>query len=301
MTDPDRCRPAMNAVFVLMKVLAWTATIAVMFGGALRLGPVSLRQVRKRPKLFLRMLVAVWLAIPLLTIGVVLVLDVQGLSATTLLLMAICPGMPLLLASTGSVKGAIDIAFVALLLTATTEPLLIPYWTRLLRFVHPGDLTVEARDVVAVLIPTVFIPVAVGFAIRQLAPRAATTLARVSEIIAIVGIVMDVLVVLIQGAPVLAQVPVRAFAAAVVVTVGDTAIGYLAGWPNMEDQKAIAMASALGNPALALAVMEASFPGLTAGALISVYLLIRALAMVPLEWWLKRSGQRGPLHRSVTP
>src|SRR5262245_34979366 len=291
----------MNAVFVLMKVLAWTATIAVMFGGALRLGPASLRQVRKRPRLFLRMLVAVWLAVPLLTIAVVLAFDVSGLSATTLLLMAICPGMPLLLASTGTVKGAVDTAFVALLLTATMEPLLIPYWTRFLRVVHPGDLTVQARDVFAVLVPTVFIPVAVGFLIRQLAPRVATGLARVSEMIAVVGIAMDVLVVLIQGAPLLVQAPVRAFAAAVVVTFGDTAIGYLAGWPKMEDQKAIAMASALGNPALALAIIGASYPGVTAGALIAVYLLIRAIAMVPLEWWLKRSGRRRPFDSSVHP
>jgi BASS family bile acid:Na+ symporter len=291
----------MNAVFVLMKVLAWTATIAVMFGGALRLGVASLGLVQLRPRLFLRMLAAVWLAVPLLTIAVVLAFDVRGLSATTLLLMAICPGMPLLLASTLGVKGAIDTAFVALLVTATTEPLLIPYWTRFLSVVHPGDLTVQARDVVAVLVPTVFIPVAVGFTIRQLAPRVATPLARVSEVIAVVGIAMDVLVVLIQAAPVAIRVPPRALAAAVVVTFGDTVIGYLSGWPNMEDQKAIAMASALGNPALALVVMEASYPGLAAGALVAVYLLIRALAMLPLEWWLKRSSRRRPLGGPVTP
>src|SRR5262249_50216916 len=159
---------------------------------------------------FLRTLAAVWIAVPLLTIAVVLAFDVRGLSATTLLLMAICPGMPLLLA-TGSVKGAKETAYVALLLTATIEPLLIPYWTRFLSIVHPGDLTVQRRDVLAVLVPTVFIPVVVGFAIRQLAPRAATVLARVSEMIAVVGIAMDVLVVLIQGAPLLVRVPVQAF------------------------------------------------------------------------------------------
>jgi hypothetical protein len=49
--------------------------------------------------------------------------------------------------------------------------------------------------------------------------------------------------------PVLGRVPLRAFAAAVVVTFGDTAIGYLSGWPRIEDQRAVAMASALGNPA----------------------------------------------------
>src|SRR5262249_54424669 len=155
-----------------------------------------------------------------------------------LLLMAICPGMPLLLATTRSVEGAAGTAFVALLLTATIEPVLIPYWTRLLSVVHPADLTVQPRHVLAVLVPTVFIPVAVGFAVRLLAPRAAPAVARVSNLVGVVGIAMDLLVVLIQGAPLLVHVPLRAFAATAVVTLGDAAIGYWAGWPNTEDQKA---------------------------------------------------------------
>jgi hypothetical protein len=75
--------------------------------------------------------------VPLVTILVVLAFDVRGLSASTLMLMAVCPGMPLLLDTTRSVAGAAGTAFGALLLTATIEPLLIPFWTRLLSAVHP--------------------------------------------------------------------------------------------------------------------------------------------------------------------
>jgi bile acid:Na+ symporter, BASS family len=291
----------MTRTFLLMKVLAWMATIAIMFSGAVRLGPAALRQVRKRRALFTRTLVAVWVVVPTVTILVVLALDVRGMSATTLLLMAICPGMPLLLASTRSVEGAVGTAFVALLLTATIEPLLIPVWTRLLTIAHPTDLTIGTRDVLGVLVPTVFVPVAAGFAVRRIAPRLATHLARASEAVATVGIVADVLVVLIQGAPLLIHVPVRAYAAAAIVTLGDAVIGYWTGWPNAEDQSAIAMASSLGNPALAIAVMSASYPGVQAGAMISVYLLIRTITMLPFEWWLKRLRRGRPLDRTVLP
>jgi BASS family bile acid:Na+ symporter len=291
----------MNAVFALMKFLAWTATIAVMFGGALRLGPSSLRLVRERPMLFLRTLGAVAVVVPVVSIIVVLALDVRGLAATTLLLMAICPGMPLLLAATRSVEGAAGTAFVALLLTATIEPLLIPAWSRLLRFVHPGDLAIEPRYVLAVLVPTVFIPVAAGFALRRLAPRVAFTLARLCGAVAAVGIAMDVVVVLIQGAPILRHVPVRAYGAVVLVTLADALLGYWAGWPDREDQKAIAMVTALGNPALALAVIVQAFPDAQGAALVAAYLLVRSITLVPFEWWLRRLRRRRTLDHPVTP
>jgi BASS family bile acid:Na+ symporter len=291
----------MQALFTLMKVLAWTATIAVMFGSALRLGPESLRKVQQRPVLFLRTLGAVAVAVPVLTILVVLALDVRGLAATTLLLMAICPGMPLLIASTHSVEGDAGTAFAALLLTATIEPALVPAWTHLLRFVHPGDLAIAPRHVVAVLVPTVFIPVAAGFAFRALAPRAAPTLARVVGVVAAVGIVMDLAVVLIQGAPLLPRVPFRAFVAAALVTITDAALGYWAGWPEAEDQRAIAMATALGNPALAIAVMSESFPDAKAGALVAVYLLVRTIALLPFETWLRRLRRQRRLDRTAAP
>jgi BASS family bile acid:Na+ symporter len=293
--DPNLKVVAMKAAFTLMQVLAWTATIAIMFSGAVRLGLASLRQIREKPMLFLRTLLAVWVAVPVLTMLVVVAFDVRGMYATTFLLMAVCPGMPLLLATTRSVKGAMGTAFVALLLTATLEPLLIPSWTRVLSLVHPDDLTVGTRDVLAVLVPTVFIPVLAGFAVRRVAPGAAATLAHISERVAQIGIVADVLVVLIQGAPLLTHMPARAYGAAVVVTIGDGAIGYWSGWPNIEDQQAIATASALGNPALALAVIGTSYPGLQGGALIAVYLIVRTIAMLPFEWWLRRRNRLRPL------
>jgi len=98
-------------------------------------------------------------------------------------------------------------------------------------------------------------------------------------------------VALIQGAPLLRLVPLRAYAAAIIITIGDALIGFWVARPDPEDQKAVALATALGNPALALAVVETSYPDHTASALVAVYLIIRGVAITPFEWWLK--GWRG--------
>src|SRR5262245_55210549 len=109
------------------------------------------------------MLVVIWIAIPLFTALVIFGLRVVGTSATLLLLMSVCPGLPNLLTWARIARSSITTAFVALLVTAATEPFMIPYWTRLLSRFLPMDLTVRSSDVLSVLVPTVFFSIVVGF------------------------------------------------------------------------------------------------------------------------------------------
>jgi bile acid:Na+ symporter, BASS family len=282
-----------SGLFTLLKALTWCATFAVMFGGAARVGVGSLRRVRMYPALFARTLLAVWILVPVFTLVVVELLAVRGMSATMLLLMAVCPGLPLLVASTRTVRGSMATAMLALLLTAATEPLLIPQWTRILSAFHPSvDVRVQPHHVIAVLAPTVFLPIVLGFALRALWPRAVAALARASDVIYLVSLPIKVVVALEQGAPLLLHIPWQSYVAAMIISVGDALIGYWVGRPDVRDQKALALATALGNPALAIAVIEVGYPDETATTLVAAYLIVRAIAITPFEWWLKRLVDR---------
>jgi BASS family bile acid:Na+ symporter len=290
-----------SPLIAVIKALVWSATFAVMFGAALRLGPESFKRVRDQWALFVRALVAVWLIVPLLTLLVILAFNVRGLGATVLLLMSVCPGVPLVLAQTRSVRGTAGTAFVVLLLTATTEPLLIPVWTRILTMLHPKDLAVQPADVLHVLLPTVFLPVGLGFTFRSIAPRVAPALARISDVLFLVGILIGAAAVLVRGVPLLGAVPAETFAAVMVITVADALIGFWAGRPERGDQKALALAVTLGNPALALGIVEAIYPGYRAGALIAVYLVVRAVSLAPFQWWMKHLSETHPITRGHLP
>ena len=87
----------MESVFTLLILLSGAATFAALFGGALRLGPEALGRVIEHPRLFFRMLAVIWIAIPLFTALVIFALGVVGTSASLLLLMSVCPGLPNLL------------------------------------------------------------------------------------------------------------------------------------------------------------------------------------------------------------
>jgi BASS family bile acid:Na+ symporter len=237
--------------------------------------------------MFVRTFAAVWLGIPLLTVLVIDGLGVTGVSATLLLLMSVCPGTPAILTFVRMARSSIATAFVALFLTTATEPFLIPYWTRLLSKFHYVELTIQPKQVLSVLLPTVFVPVVLGFLVHKISSRRAAVLANAGDYVDLVGTGACIALILAQGLPFLHQVPPAAIAAIVIITAGDAVLGFWAARPNLAEQKAIAAAAALGNPALALVVVEVIYHEIQAAVLVSVYVAIRAIAILPLVGWLR--------------
>jgi hypothetical protein len=102
-----------------------------------------------------------------------------------------------------------------------------------------------------------------------------------------VGTTACIALILSQGFPVLSRVPPAAVVATIIITAGDAALGFWAARPDLAEQKAIAAAAALGNPALALVVVEVIYHEIQAAALVSVYVVLRTIVILPLVWWLR--------------
>ena len=277
----------MDSLYDVLILLSGAATFATVFGSALVLGPKSLRRVSEHPRLFFRTFLAVWLVIPLFTALVVDLLGVVGVSATLLLLMSICPGTPALLTFVRVARSSIATAFVVLLLTTATEPFLIPYWARFMSRFLTVDLTIQPGQVLMVLLPTVFFPIVLGFLLHQISINKAAVLASASNYVDVIGTGASVVLILARGFPLIHRVPLEAIVAVLIITAGDAALGWWAARPNLAEQKAIAAAAALGNPALALVVVEVIYHEIRAAVLVSVYVAVRAVAVLPLVWWLR--------------
>ena len=142
-------------------------------------------------------------------------------------------------------------------------------------------------QVLIVLLPTVFLPSVLGFLINEMSLKAAPRLARISDVVDLIGTSAAVVLILHQGLPVLFRVPAATFAATIIITAADMAFGYWAARPNRAEQKAMAAATALGNPALALVVVEVIYHEIQAAVLVSVYIVLRSIAVLPLVLWLR--------------
>jgi BASS family bile acid:Na+ symporter len=281
-----------SLLYDVLVLLSGAATFATVFTAAIRLGPKALDRVSEHPRLFFRTFLAVWLVIPLFTLSVIYLLGVVGTSATLLLLMSVCPGTPALLTFVRIARSSMSTAFVVLLLTTATEPFLIPYWTRFMSRFVTVDLTIQPRQVLNVLLPTVFLPIVVGFVLHLISINKAAVLASASNYVDLIGTSVSVVLILARGFPLLHRVPPEAIVAVLIITAGDAALGWWAARPNLAEQKAIAAAAALGNPALALVVVEVIYHEMQATVLVSVYVAIRAVAIVPLVWWLRHLRAR---------
>lgn len=286
-------------MLTVFHVLAWCASGALTLGAALRTSRDSLRLVRHRPGLILRALLVGWIGVPMLALLITTAFDLRGVGGATLLLMAICPGVPALLASTRKVNGAMDTALVLLIVMSVTAPLLTPLWAQILSVAHPLTFSIEPRQVIVTLLATVFAPLVVGLLIRLISARAAAVLARVSHVLWLAGIGFAAVAILPRGAPLLLHVPLPTFIAAVLIMLGASLMGYWAGRPDMEDRQATTFAAALGNPALALAVVAASYPEYKAGALCAAYVALRLILLIPIRHWLKEHTT--PKARAASP
>jgi BASS family bile acid:Na+ symporter len=181
------------------------------------------------------------------------------------------------------------------LLGVVVAPLLILLLVRL--------FGVEAHMVPApiagAVLVTVVAPLAAGMAVRQRAPDRAERIARSVSAIGAVFLLVGIIPVLAAAARGMISLVGngRLLALAVFVAVG-LATGHLLGGPDPDDRGALALATALRHPGIALAIARANFPDEPrAPAAILLYLIVSLIVTRPYLSWSKRRRAR----RTVPP
>jgi predicted Na+-dependent transporter len=210
------------------------------------------------------------------------------------MVMAICPGVPLLLRKTEKAHADRDTALIVLLATLSTAIVLTPAWALVLDRITVLDLHIRIRDVVVVILPTVVVPYVLGRTIYTLSPRVAAPLASIANALFVAGLAIILVVLVVRTGLGLGQISLRGALACILIGFGAAAIGYFATHAGFARQTSIAYAAAFGNPALALAVMARSYEE-KAAPLIVLFLVLRTLVFVPINLWIRhgRSTQQG--------
>ena len=288
----------------VIKLLIGMIIPALMLSVGLRTDRTLLREAGARWRLLARALAVVWIGVPVVALVELAVFRPPPLGAEMLMLMAVCPGVPFVMWKTARIHpGDVTTSLLVLLATALTAPLLLPLWTVILRGISPFALTISPLDVLATLARQVFVPLAIGVVVRHVAPRPAATLAKVANALVIAGLAVAVVVLVAKAIPVVRAAAPRTMVAGAIMTIVAAVMGYLAGGPRLADRRALAYGAALGNPALALAVLAHTNPDLKAGRLLAAYIVVRALALVPFGVWVNRHrrGEAEPQAPALAP
>jgi len=269
------------------RFVAAHALAMLMLSVGLRTRTSLVRDISDRWRVLARALLVVWIAVPLLAVAVVLTVRPPPVEAGTLVVLAICPGVPMVMRKAKTKYGDERTSLLVLISTALAALVMVPMWAAVLTRVTPLELSFRLRDVAAVLLPTVFVPYAIGRIIVDVSPRVAAKLAKIAQALFVAGVVVVLAVVVAKMVPALRDLGVRAFVAAFLIPFGAAVLGYVVTPGSLDDRVSVTYASALGNPALALGVLGHSYKDLQVLPLVFAFVLVRAIALIPFNLWFK--------------
>lgn len=248
----------------ILKLLIVASVVGSVFSLALRSQPQDIVYLFCRPALALRAFVAMFLIVPLATLGLVLVLFPGPVVAIALLVLSLSPVPPLLpkkQAKAGA-EGSYDTGL--LVAAAIASLFVMPIGLDLFSyFFQRATAPVPLSGMGITLAITIAAPLAAGLAAqavikdRERRTRLADTIGKGSGIVLIVCALALVAFLF----PSLGKV---VGGGALVAIVAMILVGLAAGWalggPPSADKPALALAAASRHPGIAIGVITASFP-----------------------------------------
>lgn len=264
----------------------------VMLSAGLRARPEQLLAELRRPALLTRELLVFGLGVPLLTLLVVRLLPVPPYSGVLAVLFGICPAAPVLLSAFQSRETAASKALAVVAVALAASVIIVPAWVWALNRFFALGLRLSPWFIFTSLVAKVFVPLLLGMVVRRFWPRVARPVERVLTVVMILGLVIGVAVLLAVGAGTLRLVTLPVIFALALIATGCALLGELAGGSDPELREILGRTAMNGNPALALAIIGASFPSLEIGGLVAAYLVCRAVSTVPYSLFAWRRSVR---------
>lgn len=267
------------------------SVVLMVFAVALGARVASGRSVLQSPGLLARALVAMYVVMPALAIGIALSFELTHALKVALILLALSPVPPVLPGKQMRVGGSAGFVLGLLVVAAAAAIVVVPAGLAVVGAIAGRDLAVPFGATTQVVATSVLLPVAAGLVVGRFAPRFAERAARPLTLAALVLMLATFVPLLVAGRHALAaQLGDDTVLAMVLFTIAGLAVGHLLGGPAAETRSAVALATATRHPGVALAVLHAIEPGDKAAmAAIVLYLLVATVVATPYVAWRKRA------------
>jgi BASS family bile acid:Na+ symporter len=285
--------------------LAETASIAIVVFAVSSMMSVGLaygvRQIvhpLRDARAVFRALVANFVLVPLLAVGIERIIPMDPPLALGLFLLAGSAGAPFLIKLVSAAKSdlALSAALLVLLVPATVA--FLPFYVPL-AMAHPSlrGLSYVPSSILALGLPllsTLFLPILLGFAVKAVAPHWASRLVPIGGKVATVSLV--VVVASTFGAnfhELIRIVKTGAVIAGVLLIVGAFAVGYLLS--RHERSAVLGLGTAQRNIAGAMVIASQDFTDPDILVMVTASVLAGLAVLFPIAWILsKRAPHLGP-------
>ena len=282
----------------MLRLLIPLTLFTIMFALGVGLKGEGLVLLRRRPALFLRVVIGSCVLVPLVALLLLHLPLSYSLSAPArfaIALMAISPSAPLLLRKAGRQGGDRELAATLQVLAALVAIVSIPLMADLFRSSFGvSDWDIAPAQVAPQVAKAQLLPLLLGLGLRRwrpaLADRIVVPLQRLADLLLLL---LTVLVLVIAGRQLVPFVAANAlallFMAAMVLA--SLAIGLLLAGPAPQERITTSLVTSMRNPGLALlfaSLYGKGLPGVKLGIL--AYLLTTVILSIPFLRW--RRAQR---------
>lgn len=279
---------------IAVLVFAVTSMLSVGLAYSVRsiLGP--LRELRA----VFRALVANFVLVPLVAVGVERVIPIDPPLALGLFLVAGAAGAPFLIKLTKVARRDLALSAALLLLLLPANVVFLPFYVPV-AMAHPSmsGLTYEPTSIFALglpLVSTMILPLVVGLIVKAVSSRWAARLVGPLGKLATVALLVVVVAILVANVhEVVEIVKTGAIAAALLLVLGAFVAGFLLA--RRERATVLGLGTAQRNIAAAMVVASQSFRDPDILVMVTVSSLVALIVLFPIAWLMsKRPPTIGP-------
>ncbi len=253
----------------------------------------------RHPDRVFRALVANFILVPLLALGISRALSLEPALAASVTLVGTAAGAPFLIKLTQAANAdtRLSAALLVLLmpLTVLYMPLVVPLVV--------ADATVSALGIAVPLLLTLLLPLVLGLAVDAVLPRFAARLRPIAAKTSSIALVVLVASTLAVNAPLFGDLlGTGAIAAAVLLTAGAFGMGYLLSSPGFHRRAVMGLGAGQRNVAAALVVASQDFDDPKTLVMVVLFSVVDLAVLFPLAWLLRRrSATQAPTPPSSRP
>jgi bile acid:Na+ symporter, BASS family len=243
----------------------------------------------RRPALALRAMVAMYVALPAFVLVLVWLVPLQAGVGAALLGFAVSPVLPPWAKKGAAVGGQSDYVIGLQVLSSVVALLVVPLVIWIVYRTFGVATNLDPLAVEMVLLITVAAPLALGMGLARLYPGAARLADRADRVGGVVLLLGAVVLLIVNGRAILGVIGQGTLIATVAVILFGLLVGHLLGGPDPGNRGALAEATVLRHPAIALLLASGAFPEREATVLgaVLMYLVASLLLSVPYERWRK--------------
>jgi BASS family bile acid:Na+ symporter len=274
----------------IIALLNLTALVAIMLSMGMKVTIESLLASARRWRLLVLGLIANYVIVPAVTVGLLLLFQISPVVSLGFLILAVCPGAPFAPLVTAIAKGNVPSSIALMLILAGPSAFLSPAVLSLLvsRLAPGSDLHINSIAVAKTLLLTQMLPLALGMVSHHAAPRLTHWTVKPVSVLANVLLLILVGLIVATQYESLSAIRFRGWMGMSLLLLASLWIGWLCGGSDTPTRKAMAIATATRNAAVALVIATSNFAGTPAVTAVVAYGLFSTLGALGYALFLGR-------------